>query len=243
MMSIINEGSFLKLHEGRKKSGLMHGKKDWDGRAAEWAADLKEDKDFKKRSDLRVAATVDHLRGKGILNGNCDMIDIGCGLGQFVAEFAKCARHVTGTDISSEMLRLADKHCREQGVSNVSFDACDFKETDIDEKGWKGRYDLVFSSITPAVNTPESWDKMIKMSRGYCFAANFADDPSMPHRDGRDVYILYNILWLKGYFPEITYYEEMSGPWAPDGSGRAEEKITYAWILWDVNKKRPHDYD
>ena len=86
---------------------------------------------------MRVQATADFLRKHGLLDADMDVIDIGCGPGRFVAEFAKTAHYVEGTDLSPKMLEYAAEYAASQGIHNVSFIPCDFKQLDIDEMGWR----------------------------------------------------------------------------------------------------------
>jgi len=216
---------FISLWEQRKSSGMSHRKEDWDERSHKWVDGLENDPDKSRRGAERVSATADYLRSKGLLSSEDDVIDIGCGPGRFVAEFAKTARRAVGTDISTGMCGYGEEFAVSKGLHNVSFVSCDFKKADIDQMEWRKSFDLVFSSITPAMSTLESLDKSMEMSRKYCFQSNFVkfedellDDvlndafPGIPkmERSIRSTYVLMNILMLKGYFPEVTYYKEVS---------------------------------
>ena len=50
------------------------------------------------------------------------VLDAACGPGIVACEFAKKSRHVTGIDITPEMIRLAEKAQREKGLSNMTWD-------------------------------------------------------------------------------------------------------------------------
>ena len=123
------------------------------------------------------------------------------------------------------MCRYGQEYADSLGLKNVIYTPCDFKAADLDQMGWRNRFDLVFSSITPAMNSLDSLWKSIEMSRGWCFQSNFikaeddlADavlsevipDITRLERSPRITYTLVNILWLKGYLPEVTYYTEES---------------------------------
>ena len=175
-----------------------------------------------------MIAIVDHLHQKGLLKTDNSVIDIGCGPGYYVAEFAKSAGHVTGTDLSSKMIEYAVHHATEQGVTNVDFTVCDFKKinlSDLAGMNWEKAFDLVFTSITPAFSGMAALEKMHHMSRGWCFnngwvrkdnniqsylrTALFPEKIS-DEKIGLSVYALFNILWLSDHHPEITYYDETS---------------------------------
>ena len=216
---------FQALWERRPCVTKRHTRESWDLRAQSWENGLRSNEAKRQRSEQRVAATAEFLRAHGLLGPDCEAIDIGCGPGRFVAEFARTAKHVVGTDLSPQMLEYAQAFSREQGLENTSFVPCDFKQADLDELGWRGRFDLVFTSITPAVSGSAGLEKAIAMSRGWCFNASFLTwrdeflelvsqevfGRKAPQRwDGRSSYALFNLLWLRGWHPYVSYYAERS---------------------------------
>jgi SAM-dependent methyltransferase len=71
--------------------------------------------------DLLKAATeevVTRLDEWDCLGPSCRVLEIGCGIGRFVAALAPRVGHVTGLDISPEMTALAQARCA--GLSNVA---------------------------------------------------------------------------------------------------------------------------
>ena len=202
---------------------VQHTKELWNERAHEWAKGLQEE-ERRARSDKRVAATAAWLRARGILTPDQDVIDIGCGPGRFVAEFARTAHHAVGTDLSGQMLAYGAQYAKEIGVENTSYVEADFKEADLDALGWRSRFDLVFSSITPAIGG-SGLEKLMEMSRGWCFNScfvRFEDEletelvRNVLNREPKRTqnghwhwfYALFNLLLLEGYFPETAYYKE-----------------------------------
>lgn len=213
---------YRSLWEHKKnRSGLSHTEKAWNERADEWAQELDQDSAMSRVTNRRVSEAVRLLTEKGIFHPEADVIDIGCGPGRFVAAFAERVRYAAGTDISPRMLQFGSEYCQEQGINNVSFTACDFKNTTVEEMGWNGRFDLVFSCMTPAVSSYDSLEKMIAMSRGYCCNTCCIDSKSRleteiagildlqntrPFWNGDWFYSLLNLVWLLGYYPETDYY-------------------------------------
>ena len=202
---------------------FTHTKEMWDQRAKEWVNNFGREKG-KETNRKRMLAIADHLRGQGLLQDEQRVIDVGCGPGYYVAEFARTAAQVTGTDLSDQMLVYAAAHAKDMGVCNVDFVQADFAQADIDALGWRGAFDLVFSSITPAFSGIKALEKMHAMSRGWCFnngwvsrqntlktAVRQALFPDMPADTfGNSVYALFNILWLTGKRPQINYYREVA---------------------------------
>lgn len=213
---------YRSLWEHKKnRSGLSHTKEAWNERAEEWEQELETDSTMSRVTRRRVSEAVRLLNEKGILQPEADVIDIGCGPGRFVAEFARSVHRASGTDISPGMLRIGSEYCQEQGIDNTVFTACDFKNISVEEMGWEGQFDLVFSCMTPAVSSYDSLKKMIAMSRGYCCNTCCIDSKSLleteiaqilgkkntrPFWNGDWFYSLLNLVWLLGYYPETDYY-------------------------------------
>ena len=222
--SKLEQERFMYIWKNRPQSSIGHTALDWDQRADVWNRELRKNPTRKARSARRVQATADYLRMHGLLTSSDTVIDIGCGPGRFVTEFASTSQYVMGLDISERMIWHAADYAAAMGKNNCSFSVCDFHETDLDKNGWRNHFDLVFSSITPAMSTPEDLDKMEAMSRGFYFSSMFvrAIDPlsdaalaevfpGVEERNpsnGRTFYAAYNLLWLRGRFPEISYYKE-----------------------------------
>jgi SAM-dependent methyltransferase len=195
----------------------------WNRRAEEW--DLKYRREGERElHSRRVTDTAAFLRSEGLLGPESDVADIGCGPGRFAAEFARSARSVLGVDLSRRMTEYGSRYCREQGLDNARFAALDFPKADIDELGWRGKFDLVFSSITPAV-AGRGLDNMMAMSRAWCFnscfvsSSNELQDRVMREVFGREpkrektshshwFFALFGLLWERGYCPRSSYYDQ-----------------------------------
>ena len=70
--------------------------------------------------DLLRAATlevVERMRGWGLLEPQARVVEVGCGIGRFVAALAGEVAHVTGLDVSEGMIARARERCA--GVPNV----------------------------------------------------------------------------------------------------------------------------
>lgn len=203
----------------------MHTQQLWDERADEWENELTFDARKIESTKQRVDATVKFLRQRGSLRETDDVIDVGCGPGRFVAEFAKNCHQATGSDISGRMLEYGAAYAQKCGLSNTNYVRADFNTVDLDELGWRRRFDLVFTSITPAVGGSGNLNKLMEMSRGFCFNSCFihseddlvngflTQELGLPPENNvaghwHWFYGLFNLLLLEGYFPETTYYDD-----------------------------------
>ena len=214
---------FRGIWEKRKTAGQNPSQEAWDSRAQDWAKELSKSPDFFDGLDKRVNATAAWLRSHGLLEKGSCVADIGCGPGRFAAEFARTAGDVTCLDISEKMLDMGREYVKTHGRGNVHFFREDFTDFDVEKAGWEKKFDLVFASLTPAVGTVEDLDKLMRISRGFCFNSSFVRwEDELEQRIGRDVfgqenvrpgrgrddwfYAFFNLLWLKGYYPETSYY-------------------------------------
>lgn len=197
----------------------------WDEKASRWRRELYTDCSFRRSMDQRVRETAEFSRKNGLLTEGAEVLDIGCGPGRYAVEFAKTAGSVTGLDISEGMLAVAGEYAAKQRQNNIRFMSADFQTVDIEKLGWERRFDLVFASITPAINSLESLEKAIRVCRGFCFHSCFiyyADklerllSAELFHRERpgfgqwgkRSHYALFNLLYLLGYRPETRYHQQ-----------------------------------
>jgi SAM-dependent methyltransferase len=273
---------FTGLWEKRERGPISHTPELWDSRAEEWIGGLEGRGGGRHSMRDRVEAAALYLRNRGLLGGNAAVIDVGCGPGLFVTKFAETAGSVTGIDYSARFIEYAERYAAAQGVENVAFRRCDFTALDIDAEGLAGAFDLVFTSITPAASGRGCLDKLMRMSRGWCYNASFvyAED-DLAERvsldvfgerfasrwNGRGFYALTNLLWLSGYYPETTYYDETRDELVTPGLSPATElasrcgreggddarrvlqylekageirrrsRFRYGAILWDVTRR------
>ena len=223
MHSRKTDNNFSPAPVGEGSNEMKHTPERWNSRAESWSKLLNGDSSFKQSHGERVTRAGEFLRSHGLLQAGDNVIDLGCGPGRFVAEFAKTAGHATGLDISDKMLSDAEAYARRNGITNTSYIACDFKEADPEKEGWVGKFDLVFASITPAVGDAEGLKKAISMSRGWCFVSTFVrNEDELRSRISEQVFgaapqmkslnsgywfhTLFNLLWLDGYYPETCYH-------------------------------------
>lgn len=207
---------FISLQESKPLDTPEHAAQKWNRRAESW----KKERANHRKNDARVVSAVAYLEQRGLLQNNYDIVDIGCGPGRFAAAFAKRVHRVVGLDISEKMVAHGMEHIRSEGLTNATLHACDFQILDIAREGYKGSFDLVFSSMTPAIRSINSLIKSMEMSRGWCCHITCLDERNLlteqlarevfgkkmlSRRTGSWFYSLFNILFLLGYEPETSY--------------------------------------
>ena len=188
----------------------------WDSRAEDFNESSKKKKDDKNFEEL-IKMFID----KEIVNESTSILDIGCGPGKYAIEFGKKCRQVTAIDISSNMMNFAKQNAEYAGLKNILFELVDWEDIEIEEKDWVNKFDLVFASMSPAINSKKALEKMIKASKNYCFLSTFinrkdylqdylADNMKLEWKKNnfRDRFqIIFNILYSMGYYPELRYID------------------------------------
>jgi len=188
-------------------------KKFWDLRAQEFDAIVDKQEDTNQ--------LMEYLKNKGIINEPCNIIDIGCGAGKYQIEFSQMGHAVTGIDLSPKMIEYAKKRSDEKGYANVKFHERSWQALDIDTMGFRKKFDLAFSSMSPAVSSVETVIKMNEVSKKNCFMSGFVyrkdelrdgirgclDMAAPNNREQKSIYYAFNALWQMGIYPELTYHD------------------------------------
>ena len=270
----------------RRMSPVSHSPDIWDERAEEWIDALKPSDGREtaraKGMHSRVEASARYLRGRGLLGPGDSVVDVGCGPGLFVLEFAKTAKFAVGIDYSARFVGFGNAEAAARGIYNTEFLQRDFFAMDIEAERKIGEYDLVFSSITPAATGDGCLEKLMSLSKSWCYNASFVhagdslsekvcrdvfNEEFRTRWDGRGFYALLNLLWLLGYYPETTYFDDIrdeivvpSRRWAERiasycgkrgegdvlkvqqyleklGDTPRRSEFRYGAILWNVNEK------
>lgn len=211
---------FAAMQESQPKDRPDHSAKKWDQRAEAWEKERRE----KQKGDARVRSAVAYLEEQGLLRPDFHVADVGCGPGRFAVAFVRRVRWVAGFDLSPRMIHYGLEYARREGVANLTLQALDFQTLEVEAAGLRRAFDLVFSSLTPAVHGQAGLEKMMDMSRAYCcnithlYHCNsicrqlqeevFGIPPVSPW-GGRWFYSLFNLLLLRGYLPQTSYDRQL----------------------------------
>jgi SAM-dependent methyltransferase len=111
---------------------------------------------YKENPDEFEAKVLKLMNETGVRLDGLKLLDVGCGTGKFTIHLAKSAKEVTGTDISSEMLKLLNEDAEKAGVKNIKTVHTTWEDFDITSEA----FDAVFCSTTPAVTTEADFEKV-----------------------------------------------------------------------------------
>ena len=153
------------------------------------------------------------LISDGILGPESEVLDIGCGPGLYDILFSPSVRSVHCTDASPGLIERLKADCARLRISNVSGEAVSWEDMKPSEP-----YDVVFSSLCPALNDPASILRMECFSGGWCVYVSSADPvPWMPLEVwsrlgldcsfcGYDTHYPYEFLRMRGRSPKMKFY-------------------------------------
>ncbi|MBE5900997.1 MAG: class I SAM-dependent methyltransferase [Lachnospiraceae bacterium] len=109
------------------------------------------------------AGIIRELVKKGILNKDSKVLDIGCGTGYYTLQMAKHCKSVTAIDCNEAaiaVLRERLENCEIQNVEEKSVAWEDFETLE--------SFDLVFTSLCPAICNLEELKRMEGLTKDYC---------------------------------------------------------------------------
>lgn len=188
----------------------------WNHRAQTW----QRERERSRKNDERVDSAMAWLEGRGLLQPEFSVADIGCGPGRFAAAFARRVKQVLGLDISEKMVEHGRSYLAAEALTNARLEVCNFQTLDIEQAGLVRAFDLVFCSMTPAVRGLAELEKSMEMSRKWCCqithlsGRNYLREQVLsqvfgiapkPRWSSRSFFALFNLLFLRGYSPETSY--------------------------------------
>lgn len=172
-------------------------------------------------STQRVAQTLDYLKNRGYVGQDMTVLDIGSGTGTYTIPFSRLYRQVTSLDISPAMQEEIRRQAACQGIENIRYLNCNWRDVDPEEAGLAEQFDLVFCSLNPrGVCSLETLEKMNRASRGGCCLAAFAGRSQSNHggqvqklvlgrslgtTGGNNIIFPFNVAYHLGGEPDLNY--------------------------------------
>jgi len=189
----------------------------WDSKAKNF------NKAQKKNSMNTSLKVMQRLLEKGLLKEQ-NVLDIGGGTGRNAIPFAEHAEKVVVADISEQMLGIARNNAEAAGRVNLEYIKLNWDDADLEDLGWERHFDLVFASMCQGVWSREGIEKMIAASKAWCQINQFVEmndsvskllmdelairKPVDVHNNREISWAIFNILWLLGFEPEISYLKD-----------------------------------
>jgi SAM-dependent methyltransferase len=187
---------------------------------------------FEEKTLAQTKRVISIVKGKGVAFKNGSVLDIGCGTGIYALALAREAARVTGIDSSEAMIALMRKEIELYHLPNVQTIIQAWKDVNISEMGFEKAFDVVWASMTPAVQNENDFIKMEQCSKNWCVyigwgrkrknplmeaaftshGLNFGPPPGVAHA--------LKLLFDAGKNPSLEYIETW---W--DWSGTLEEAV------------------
>lgn len=102
-------------------------------------------------------------RLRRFVDKDSSVLDIGAGFGRVAIPLAKEVERMTVVEPAHSFMNRLKENAIQEGVNNIEFAEVLWSDFSVQEK-----YDLIYSSWSPAVQDPVSLMKMHEASRGYC---------------------------------------------------------------------------
>lgn len=160
------------------------------------------------------------LKDENLMNEGFKVLDVGCGGGKYTLALSKEYSYIYGIDLSPKMIDYANENKKKLNINNASFICDDWQELNIKKSNLYKKFDLVFASMTPAIQSASTLEKMNEASKKYCaLRSNIKRKDSVYDKlseilsiskNEENLNFLYalNMLFLQGYRPKINYEEK-----------------------------------
>lgn len=159
------------------------------------------------------------LQDKKLIDKDFEVLDIGCGGGKYTLALSSKCKNIYGIDLSPKMIDYAIINKDKLHIDNAYFICDDWHDIDVQNSNLYKKFDLVFASMTPAIQSASTFEKMNKVSKKYCVLRcnikrrDFIYDKIIKrlgiYQEKENLNFLYafNMVYLQGYNPKI-YYED-----------------------------------
>lgn len=191
-------------------------KKYWDWRSASFGHDIKKSKDTVKEWKKFLYRSTQDSSGRSIL-------DLGTGTGDIAAYFAEAGFSVTGIDISSEMIKQAKEHARQNG-HEINFQCGDAENLRFGDNS----FDIItMRNLLWTLPSPEKaideWKRVLKpegtviVSDGYWNNTTIMSLPKLIMKTVRrlpnpSIFISFRFFFeYLGIYSSLPFYQGISG--------------------------------
>jgi ubiquinone/menaquinone biosynthesis C-methylase UbiE len=124
---------------------------------------------FEEGEDNYEAGVMKRIKAHGVDFRGASVLDVGCGSGMYTIRIAREAARVKALDISDVMLDILRQDAEARGLHNIDYLRSEWMDYDGDET-----FDIVFCSMTPAIQSEESRLKLLRHAAGVTIFMGFA---------------------------------------------------------------------
>ena len=178
----------------------------------------------------------------------CQVLEIGCGTGEYTLNFAANYKHVTAVDMSEQMLCVLKQRAEKEKITNLTYRQSLFENLPKNKQ-----YDVVFAAMCPAICDYESLMKFERLSKNHCCLVSVAKNSSSSLRRelrmqltdqplkglSPDIIYQFHLLYALGRYPNIQFFHSVS-----HSVIQLEEAVERYRIYFDIfgyNQPKHHD--
>ncbi|MDQ6421723.1 class I SAM-dependent methyltransferase [Paenibacillus sp. LHD-117] len=179
---------------------------------------------FSDEGKRRTKRIMNWIEGQGVRFQDATVLDIGAASGGFSVPFAERGAIVTAVEPCLPLAELLYDNIKQagEGGGTVTVVKEPFEEIDIDARGWRKKFDLVFVSMCPVITDWESVEKVMSCAKQFCYISLPAGTmenslkneifplvTDQPHKhENMEMAYLLHLLYLKGYAYESIVTRE-----------------------------------
>lgn len=141
---------------------------------------------FEEGEQTYEAGMLRRITEAGVEFSGKSVLDVGSGSGMYTLRLARMAQSVMALDVSDEMLRLLQGDAAAMGIDNIVTVHSSWDDFDANRC-----FDIVFASMTPAIDSDENREKLMRFASGWVVFMGFAR--RMPSNIMQGLYEHYNI--------------------------------------------------
>ncbi|MDR2387943.1 MAG: methyltransferase domain-containing protein [Deltaproteobacteria bacterium] len=121
-------------------------------------------------SNSYADSVISKIQAHGLSFSGKSLLDVGAGSGQYTLKLAKLAKSVLALDLSDQMLAISQQEAKNLGLTNIEYvlkPTTEFKAPE--------RFDLVFSSMCPAIRDDLSRQWLLDSAKEAVIYLGFLD--------------------------------------------------------------------
>jgi len=123
---------------------------------------------FEDKTFADTCRVISLVKSKGVEICEASVLDVGCGTGIYTLPLAREAAMVIGLDDSETMISRMKEAMASEDIRNVKPVKASWKNIDISAQGFEKAFDIVWVSMSPAIQTMQDFERMEKCARKWC---------------------------------------------------------------------------
>ncbi|WP_068781192.1 class I SAM-dependent methyltransferase [Paenibacillus sp. GM2] len=178
---------------------------------------------FSEDGRRRARRIMNWLEDQGVEFSGASILDIGAASGGFSVPFAERGAAVTAVETSRPLVELLQQNSSGLGKGAVKVVHEPFEHIDLEVRGWKRAFDIVFVSMCPVLVDWASVEKVLSCARAFCYMSlsvgshkhSLVDEiwplVTARPREAEHLEMMYltQLLLLKGYSYQSLVTQEM----------------------------------